>query len=259
MQQRKNLNRMLGIAALAMLFGGSSVYAQSTGATSATQGSGSSSAQSSATGSSASASKGGSGSGNSSSSSSVSKADQRMMKNLAEANFAEIETGKLALQKSQSDQVKAYAQKMIDDHTQAQKELEQLAQQKGVTLPTETDMKHKAAAKALSALEGEKFDKMYMNQVGVLDHKNTHRLLSKAQKDSKDPDLKALAAKMTPTVDAHLSSAQEHTGKKGSSSGSSGSSSKSSNSGGSDKSSATAASGSSGGSSSSSGSGSGSK
>lgn len=219
MQQRKQLNRMLGIAALAMMFGGGSVYAQSTGATSATQGSGSS-AQTSTSGSSAAASKG--------SGSSVSKADQRMMKNLAEANFAEIETGKLALQKSQNDQVKTYAQKMIDDHTQAQKELEQLAQQKGVTLPTETDMKHKAAAKALGALEGEKFDKMYMNQVGVMDHKNTHRLLTKAQKDSKDPDLKALAVKMTPTVDGHLSMAQEQTGKKGGSSGSSGSSDKSS-------------------------------
>lgn len=217
MQQRKHLNRMLGIAALAMLFGGSSVYAQSTGTTSATQGS--SSAQTGTGSSSASSAAAGKGS------SSVSKADQRMMKNLAEANFAEIETGKLALQKSQSDQVKAYAQKMIDDHTQAQKELEQLAQQKGVTLPTETDMKHKAAAKALSALEGEKFDKMYMNQVGVRDHKNTHQLLTKAQKDAKDPDLKALAAKMTPTVDGHLTMAQEHTGKKGGSSGSSGSSS----------------------------------
>lgn len=213
MQQRKHLNRMLGIAALAMLFGGSSVYAQSTGTTSATQGSSAQTGTGSSSASSAAAGKG--------SSSSVSKADQRMMKNLAEANFAEIETGKLALQKSQNAQVKEYAQKMIDDHTQAQKELEQLAQQKGVTLPTETDMKHKAAAKALSALEGEKFDKMYMNQVGVRDHKNTHQLLTKAQKDAKDPDLKALAAKMTPTVDGHLTMAQEQTGKKGGSSGSS--------------------------------------
>jgi putative membrane protein len=225
MQQRKQLNRMLGIAALAMLFGGSSVHAQSTGTTSAT-GSGTTAAQSSSgtsANSSAGASKGSNGS--------VSKGDQRMMKNLAEANFAEIDTGKLALQKSQSDQVKTFAQKMIDDHTQAQKELEQLAQQKGVTLPTETDMKHKAAAKALSALEGEKFDKMYMNQVGVMDHKNTHRLLTKAQKDAKDPDLKALAAKLTPTVDGHLSMAQDQTGKKGSSSGSSGKTSSNSASG----------------------------
>lgn len=215
MQQRKHLNRMLGIAALAMLFGGGAVHAQSTGATSATQGSGSSAQSGTGTSSNASAgaSKAGAESG------SVSKADQRMMKNLAEANLAEIDTGKLALQKSQNDQVKAYAQKMIDDHTQAQKELEQLAQQKGVTLPTETDMKHKAAAKALSALEGEKFDKMYMNQVGVRDHKNTHQLLTKAQKSAKDPDLKALATKTTPIVDNHLTMAQDQAGKKGGSSG----------------------------------------
>lgn len=216
MQQRKNLNRMLGVAALAMMFGSASVYAQSTGTTSS--GTAGSNSQSSAmSGSSGTGSSGASKGGNSS----VAKADQKLMRNLAEANLAEIETGKLALQKSQNDQVKAFAQKMIDDHTQSQKELEQLAQQKGVTLPTETDMKHKTAAKALSALEGDKFDKMYMNQVGVRDHKNTHQLLSKAQKNAKDPDLKAMAEKTAPIVDNHLTMAQDQTGKKSSSSGSS--------------------------------------
>jgi putative membrane protein len=216
MQHRKNLNRMLGVAALAMMFGSASVYAQSTGTTSSgtTDGSAPSGAMS---GSSGTSSQGASKGGNSS----VAKADQKMMRDLAEANLAEIETGKMALEKSQNDQVKAFAQKMIDDHTQSQKELEQLAQQKGVTLPTETDMKHKAAAKALSALEGDKFDKMYMNQVGVRDHKNTHQLLSKAQKNAKDLDLKAMAAKTAPIVHNHLTMAQDQTGKKSSSSGSS--------------------------------------
>lgn len=216
MQQRKNLNRMLGVAALAMMFGSASVYAQSTGTTSSGTAGGNTQSGamsgSSGTGSSG-ASKG--------SNSSVAKADQKMMRDLAEANLAEIETGKLALEKSQNEQVKAFAQKMIDDHTQSQKELEQIAQQKGVTLPTETDMKHKTAAKALSALEGDKFDKMYMNQVGVRDHKNTHQLLSKAQKNAKDPELKAMAEKTAPIVHNHLTMAQDQTGKKPSSSGSS--------------------------------------
>jgi putative membrane protein len=217
MQQRKNLNRMLGVAALAMMFGSASVYAQSTGSTSSgTAGSntqsGAMSGSSSATGSSG-ASKG--------ANSSVARADQKMMRDLAQANLAEIATGKLALEKSQNDQVKTFAQKMIDDHTQSQKELEQLAQQKGVTLPTEPDTKHKAAAKALSALEGDKFDKMYMSQAGVRDHKNTHQLLAKAQKNAKDADVKAMAEKTTPIVDNHLTMAQDQTGKKSSSSGSS--------------------------------------
>ncbi|MFC7515402.1 DUF4142 domain-containing protein [Herbaspirillum sp. GCM10030257] len=216
MQQRKNLNRMLGVAALAMMFGSASVYAQSTGTTSS--GTAGGNTQSGATSGSSGTGSSGASKG---SSSSVAKADQKMMRDLAEANLAEIETGKLALEKSQNDQVKAFAQKMIDDHTQSQKELEQLAQQKGVTLPTETDMKHKAAAKALSALEGDKFDKMYMNQVGVRDHKNTHQLLTKAQKNAKDPDLKAMAEKTAPIVNNHLTMAQDQTGKKSSSSGSS--------------------------------------
>jgi len=214
MQQRKNLHRMLGVAALAMMFSGASVYAQNTGSTSTSGTTGTTSAQSGSS-SATSASKSGSGA--------VAKADAKMMRDLAQANLAEIATGKLALEKSQNDQVKAFAQKMIDDHTKSQKQLEELAQQKGVTLPTEPDAKHKASAKMLSALEGDKFDKMYMNQVGVRDHKNTHQMLVKAEKKAKDQDLQNLAQSTAPIVENHLEMAQDQTGKKSSSSGASGS------------------------------------
>jgi len=104
---------------------------------------------------------------------------------------------------------------MIDDHTQAQKDLEQLAQAKNVTLPTEPDKKHKNAAKKLSAMEGDKFDKAYLSQGGVTDHKETHRLLDQAQTKASDPDLKALVAKTKPVVEEHLTTAQSMQGKKG--------------------------------------------
>ncbi len=44
--------------------------------------------------------------------------------------IAEIETAKMALDKGTSQDVKQFAQKMIDDHTKANQELAQLAQQK---------------------------------------------------------------------------------------------------------------------------------
>lgn len=215
----KKTNQLLSIAALALLFGSATVQAQSsgsasTGSTASSQSSGASSGASDK-----------SGAGKSAGQSSLSKAEQKMMRDMAHANLSEIATGELALKQSQNDEVKAYAQKMIDDHTTAQKELEQLAQSKGVTLPTEPDAKHKAAMKAMSVLEGEKFDKMYMAQGGVRDHKNTHELLTKAQKSAKDPELQAHVKKVTPIVEQHLTMAQEQTGKKKSSSGSSGGSS----------------------------------
>jgi predicted outer membrane protein len=94
--------------------------------------------------------------------------------------------------------------------------VQQLAQAKGVTLPTEPDAKHKAAAAKLEALSGAAFDKAYMKQAGLADHRETHNLLQKNAKSAKDPDVKALAAKTLPVVDQHLKSAQQIAGAKGS-------------------------------------------
>jgi putative membrane protein len=214
MQYPKNLNRMFGIAALAMLFGAATVHAQTSGPSSA--------GQAETSGAPSSAGSASAGAGKDAGSKTVSKADQNMMREMAYSNLAEIEAGKIALSQSKNDQVRNFAQKMIDDHTQAQKELEQLAQAKGVTLPTEPDNKHKTAAKKLSALEGDKFDKKYISQGGLSDHRNTHRLLERAQNRATDPDLKALATKMTPIVSQHLTMAQEVSSAKAGTSGSMG-------------------------------------
>lgn len=141
--------------------------------------------------------------------SALSKADQDIVIAMARANIAEIEAGKLALANGESADVKAYAQQMIDDHTKALADVTALAQNKGVTLPTEPDAKHKAMAAKLSKLKGEKFDHMYMMQAGVNDHKQVHAMLKKDQARAKDADVKALAAKMLPTVEQHLHTADE--------------------------------------------------
>lgn len=216
MQYRKNLNRMFGIAALAMLFGAAPVHAQTSSPSSAGQ------AETSGAPSGAGSSSAGAGKDADSKTMTMSRTDQNLMRDMAYSNLAEIEAGKIALSQSKNDQVRGFAQKMIDDHSQAQKDLEQLAQDKGVTLPTEPDNKHKAAAKKLSALEDDKFDKQYISQGGLSDHRNTHRLLERAQNRASDPDLKALATKMTPIVSQHLTMAQEVSSAKASTSGSMG-------------------------------------
>jgi putative membrane protein len=234
MQRHTNLKLMLGVAALTTLFGATSVYAQAgkdasgmskenqAGQMNSSGQSGTSNAASSS-GSSGAADTA-SGSGKSASGKALSKSDQNMMRDMAYANLSEIEAAKVAQSQSNNDQVKTFAKKMIDDHTQAQQELTQLAQSKGVTLPTEPDHKHMAEVKKMSAMQGDKFDKMYMQQGGMTDHRDTHRLLSKVQQSASDPDLKALATKMTPIVDQHMTMAQDIHSGKGSASGASGTS-----------------------------------
>jgi predicted outer membrane protein len=139
----------------------------------------------------------------------LSAGDEKILKDMAMANMAEVEGGKLAQSKSQSSEVKAFAQQMIDDHTANLNEVKTLAQARGVTLPTEPDAKHKAMAAKLEKMSGDAFDKAYMKQAGVQDHKTVHAKLMAASKKAKDPEVKALVDKTEPVVAQHLKSAEQ--------------------------------------------------
>jgi putative membrane protein len=137
------------------------------------------------------------------------RGDQSMLRDIAEANLAEVASGQLALEKAKSDQVKQFAQMMVDDHSKALKDVEQLAQDKNVKLPSGPGVKHKAVMAELKMIKGDTFDKKYMAHAGLDDHKATLALLQKTQSQAKDPDLKALAGKMVPVVQEHLKHAQD--------------------------------------------------
>jgi putative membrane protein len=203
MNKDLNIKRMAVCAALAMVFGGA--MAQNTGTTGTAATNRDTTANSTTSASSTRTGTAGK----------VASGDQKMMRDIAYSNISEIAAGKLALEKSQSDDVKSYAQKMIDDHTKAQQELQTLADSKGVKLPTEPDAKHKAMAKMLSGLKGDAFDKRYLKQGGLNDHENTHKLLERVQAKAKDADLQAYAAKTITAVDQHLTLAEETAGKHG--------------------------------------------
>jgi putative membrane protein len=193
MMNNNHLVRMAGAAATAVLLSATGAYAQSTGGT--TTGTPAPSQMT--------------GKASQSGDSQVNKRDREFMEDIAHANLAEIDTSKLALEKSQDPQVRQFAQKMIDDHTKALDELRSIAEKKGVTLPTETDLAHKTVATGLKALSGQTFDHQYIARVGVGDHERAHKLLAKVQKNALDPDLKAYADKTIKAVDQHLAMAQD--------------------------------------------------
>jgi predicted outer membrane protein len=139
----------------------------------------------------------------------LSSGDQKILKDMAMADMAEVEGGKLAQSKGQSSEVKAFGQQMIDDHTANLNEVKTLASARGVTLPTEPDAKHKAMAAKLEKMSGADFDKAYMKQAGVQDHKTVHAKLKTASKKAKDAEVKALVDKTEPVVAQHLKSAQQ--------------------------------------------------
>ncbi|RZA36793.1 MAG: DUF4142 domain-containing protein [Lysobacteraceae bacterium] len=137
------------------------------------------------------------------------RSDRNALIDMAQANMAEVATGKLALAKAVNPEVKAYAQRMVDEHTKTLAEVQALAQAKGVELPKELTVKHKAKGAMLEALKGDIFDRTYIKQSGRRDHRVTHEQLKDSMDKIKDADIKALALKMRPVVEQHLLAADE--------------------------------------------------
>lgn len=121
----------------------------------------------------------------------------------AAGNMAEIELGKMAVQKAQNADVKAFGQKMIDDHSKALDELKQLAAQKKVMLPPDVMPESKQLMDKLSKLSGADFDKEYVKAM-VEDHKKDVTAFENASKTAGDADVKEFATKTLPVLKTHL-------------------------------------------------------
>ncbi len=134
--------------------------------------------------------------------------DKAFIKKAAQGGLEEVELGQMVAQKAKSQQVKDFAQRMVDDHTKANDELKSLAQQKGVTPPTSMDAQGKALKARLEKLSGEQLDKAYMENM-VKDH--TKDVAEFKQEDSmaKDQDLKSWVGKTLPTLQDHLKEAKQ--------------------------------------------------
>jgi putative membrane protein len=141
------------------------------------------------------------------SSSRAASGDTAFAMKAAQANMAEVELGKLALQKSTQDEVKKFAQMMIDDHSKALDELKGIAESKKITLPTTIDAEHKTLSDRLSKTSGAAFDRDYM-QAMVDGHKKVAADFRKESQSGSDAELKSWAAKTLPTVEAHFKQAQ---------------------------------------------------
>ena len=140
---------------------------------------------------------------------SVSSSDKKFAMTAAAGGMAEVEMARLALTKASSDEVKQYAQKMIDDHTAANTELMSIASMKGITLPTAPDAKMQAMMAKMEKLSGEAFDREYVMMAGHKDHQKMEKLFRDESTRGRDADLKAFAAKTLPVVQQHLQMARE--------------------------------------------------
>ncbi len=134
--------------------------------------------------------------------------DQQFISKAAEGDLAEVELGKLAAEKASSDGVKQLGQRLAQDHGRANEELTQLAQQKGLTLPTTLDRKHTALRDRLAKLSGAEFDRAYLAEMNR-DHRGDIAEFEREAQKGHDQDVKSWASKMLPTLREHRELVQQ--------------------------------------------------
>jgi putative membrane protein len=128
----------------------------------------------------------------------------------AMSDMYEVEAGKIADAKGQSDAVKQFGQHMVEAHAQTTAELKGVveAQKINVTLPTALDEKHQRLIEDLNAAHEPDFDKTYAKQQ-VSAHEKAVDLFSQYADKGDDPVLKAFAAKTLPVIKQHLEDAKK--------------------------------------------------
>jgi putative membrane protein len=134
------------------------------------------------------------------------RASEKFIKEAIEGNLAEVQVGKLAQEKGQRADVKAFGQMLASDHGSANQKAMQVAGQLGVTTPNEPNAKQKKVYDKLSKLSGDKFDAAFAKEM-VKDHKHDIKAFEKAAKATQDP-AKSFASETLPTLRKHLETAQ---------------------------------------------------
>lgn len=134
--------------------------------------------------------------------------DTDFVQKAAQDGMAEVEIGKMVMQRAQDAQVKQFAEQMVNDHTKANQQLMQIAQQKKWTVPKNVNKEQQAMMTKLEKLSGAELDRHYMEDM-VKDHEKAVELFSKQAEQGSDPELKQFAADTLPTLRQHLAKAQE--------------------------------------------------
>lgn len=126
------------------------------------------------------------------------------------SDMFEIQSSKLASEKSQSAGVKDFARMLIADHTASTAKLKAALKSTNlqITPPTALDARRKGMIDNLKAASAADFDKVYLDQQTAA-HREALTLHSGYAEDGENPALKQVASGLVPTIQKHLDTVQK--------------------------------------------------
>jgi putative membrane protein len=135
-----------------------------------------------------------------------------ILEQIHQANLKEIAIGKIAEEKASTDEVRAYADQLVKDHTSADQMVVATAQKKGARLrgsaaARRESARGKSSEQKLSSASGAQFDRLFLEQTSA-EHKKLISELQKEREDASDDDIEALIDKIVPILQQHNDLAQ---------------------------------------------------
>jgi putative membrane protein len=128
--------------------------------------------------------------------------DKKFLAMAAQSDQNEIALSKVAEDKATNPAVKAFAEKMVKEHTEMTESMKPFANQWGLTPPMGPDADHQKELDKLNGLSGKDFDKEYIDQM-CTDHTKALSAFTNEAKDTKDATFRAAVIKGKTAVAAH--------------------------------------------------------
>jgi putative membrane protein len=136
--------------------------------------------------------------------------DADFVKKAAGSGIKEVALGKLGTAMAKTDGVKKFSEMVVMDHAKANEELKAA----GVAVPDSPMPDDQKAHRHVQGPQGGRLRQALVEHM-VQSHEKGVALFTTANKEAKDPNLKAFAAKTLPTLQQHLDMAKKlHAGGK---------------------------------------------
>jgi putative membrane protein len=121
--------------------------------------------------------------------------------------MAEVNVGKLAARKAQSQEVREFANRMVSDHSAAGDRLAALIKSNRLGRPADLDKDHKVMLEQLGKVDGRAFEAAYIRGQ-VVDHQRSAQLYEWIIDNGQDRRLASYAMETLPVVLRHLEMAK---------------------------------------------------
>ena len=128
--------------------------------------------------------------------------DKVFVHEVGEVAVAELQLGQLASQKANNDDVKKFAQKMVDEHSELADLLKPMAASIDVKLPTRMGKNDQAEYDKLKGMSGAEFDKEFLSYI-VAQHRHNLREYRDLTNATTNTDLREAALNTAKVVGQH--------------------------------------------------------